>query len=192
MRQHDRPYRIEFVAKPVCWTEVPESIRVLARQRRRWARGMVDVLRTHKTMIGNPRYGRIGMVVFPYFLVFEVLGPFVELVGFISVITGLAFGLVNISFAILFFLVAFGYGILLSLMSLVIEELSFRTHRRWRDLAVEVVSSVAENIGYRQLHDIWRIQGTIDGLRKKETVWGEMHRVGLGRPGPVAPDVDEG
>lgn len=191
MRRHDRPYRIEFVAKPVCWTEVPESMRVLARQRRRWARGMVDVLRTHKTMIGNPRYGRIGMVVFPYFLLFEVLGAFVELVGFISVIIGLAFGLVNTSFAVLFFLVAFGYGILLSLLSLVIEELSFRTHRRWRDLAIEVVASVAENIGYRQLHNIWRIQGTVDGLRKKEMVWGEMDRVGLGRPGSVVPDVNE-
>ena len=73
----------------------------------------------HRRMIANPRYGRIGMVVMPYYLVFESLGPMIELVGVASVIVGLAFGLLDVRFAVLLFAaVAIGYGLALSLTAL--------------------------------------------------------------------------
>jgi cellulose synthase/poly-beta-1,6-N-acetylglucosamine synthase-like glycosyltransferase len=40
MRQQRRDYRIAFVPEPVCWTEVPHTTAVLARQRRRWSQGL--------------------------------------------------------------------------------------------------------------------------------------------------------
>lgn len=179
LRDEGRDYRIVFVADPVCWTEVPEEVRVLARQRTRWARGLADLLRSHRTMIGSPRYGRVGVVVMPYYLVFESLGPVVELVGVVSVIVGLVFGLVNVPFAILFFLVAFGYGIFLTWAALAIEELTFRRYARKRDLLVGLAAGVAENIGYRQVHAWWRLRGLVQGIRGKELAWGEMQRKGF-------------
>jgi cellulose synthase/poly-beta-1,6-N-acetylglucosamine synthase-like glycosyltransferase len=35
-RRARRPYRIVYLPDPVCWTEAPESLRILRRQRRRW------------------------------------------------------------------------------------------------------------------------------------------------------------
>src|SRR6185437_15998418 len=75
------PYRIEFVADPVCWTEVPEDLGSLSRQRRRWHRGLGQTLWRHRRAVGNPRYGAFGLLALPYFVLFEFLGPVVETLG---------------------------------------------------------------------------------------------------------------
>lgn len=193
LRQRRR-YSMAFVSEPVCWTEVPETREVLGRQRGRWSQGLFQVLWTYRGMIFNPRYGRIGLVVLPYFLLFELLGPVVELLGLLSVTVGLALGLINVPFAVLFFLVAFGYGILLSWISIAIEEFSYHRYPQWRDLAWAVAAAVVENVGYRQLHDWWRIKGIWHGARRRQPVWGVMHRVGFtpertpeAKPEPVTP-----
>jgi cellulose synthase/poly-beta-1,6-N-acetylglucosamine synthase-like glycosyltransferase len=174
-----RSYRIVFVAEPVCWTEVPSTVTELGRQRRRWSLGLAQVLRTHRKMIGNPRYGRIGLVVLPYYLIFELLSPVVELLGVFVVALSFAFGLLNVHFAVLFALVAFGWGILLSVASLALEEFSYHRYRRWRDLAIAIAAAILENIGYRQLHAVWRLRGLADSLSDKEGAWGTMTRTGF-------------
>ena len=130
-------------------------------------------------MIGNPRYGRIGMLVLPYYLAFELLGPAVELVGIITVVFGVTLGTLDISFALLFATVAVLYGILLSIAALTIEELTFHRYHRWRDIAVGIGASVLENVGYRQLHAYWRMRGLIASLRGRPAAWGDMERTGF-------------
>lgn len=191
-----RDYRIMFVSEPVCWTEVPTTFKVLARQRRRWSRGLAEVLWRHKTMMFNPKYGRIGLFVMPYYLWFELLGPVVELLGFLTLIACLAtwavgtivgfdFWLINPQFAALFALVALAYGFLLSATALTVEEFSFHRMGSWKDLGVAFLSSVLENLGFRQLHAWWRLRGLIWWIRKGEYVWGHMPRTGFTRaPAP--------
>ncbi|MGD8289614.1 MAG: glycosyltransferase family 2 protein, partial [Gemmatimonadota bacterium] len=43
-REQGRPYRVAFVPDPVAWTECPETLKVLGRQRDRWQRGLVESL----------------------------------------------------------------------------------------------------------------------------------------------------
>lgn len=100
-------HRIHFVPDPVAWTEVPTSLRVLGRQRDRWHRGLADVLWRHRRVIGNPRYGVLGLVTFPYFVI-ELVGPAIELVGVIGVVVALLTDTVSASFVALFFLVGYG------------------------------------------------------------------------------------
>jgi cellulose synthase/poly-beta-1,6-N-acetylglucosamine synthase-like glycosyltransferase len=187
LREQRRPYRIVFVSEPVCWTEVPETLGVLGRQRRRWSRGLVDVLSTHHRMIANPRYGRIGVVVLPYYLLFECLGPIVELVGLATAVVGLATGVLDATFAALFLTVAVGYGILLSFAALLVEELSYHRYHRWRDLGVAAGAALAENIGYRQLHAWWRLQGLWQAWRRHQLEWGVMTRTGFATEEPRTP-----
>src|SRR5262249_14922114 len=142
LRDQHRPYRIEFVSEPGCWTEVPETAAVLARQRRRWARGLADVVWGHRGVVAQPPYRRVGLLVIPYYLVFELLGPVIELVGVFAAVLGLVFGLLAPAFAALFFAVALGYGILLSITALLVEELTYHRYDRWRDLGVAVAASI--------------------------------------------------
>ncbi len=175
------PRRIEFIPDPVAWTEVPESLRVLGRQRDRWHRGLADVLRRHKRMFLNRRYGSTGLFVYPYFVVVELLAPVVEALGLLGLAAGLLLGAVDLSFAILFFLVAYGLGIVLATFTLALEELSFHRYGRLRDRALLVVWAVLESLGYRQLTVVWRLRGIWKFLRKR-TDWGVMTRRGFSTP----------
>jgi len=179
LREARRDYRVVFVAEPVSWTEVPSSRSVLARQRRRWHRGLAQVLWRHRVMMMNPRYGRIGLVALPYYLVFELLAPVLELIGVFIVPVGLLLRAVNVDYALLFLTVALGYAILVSVAALAVEEFSFHRYSRWRDLGIAVVAAVLENVGYRQLTCWWRIQGLWSQLTRRSAVWGVMTRTGF-------------
>src|SRR5207237_745163 len=125
---------IPFIPDPVAWTEVPESLRVLARQRERWQRGLVAAMWQYRGMLFNPRYGRVGLIAVPFYAFGEMLAPLVEVFGYGITVAGLALGVVNVPFALLFVLVAWGCGMLLSLWAVVLEEVSFRRYRRVGDL----------------------------------------------------------
>jgi cellulose synthase/poly-beta-1,6-N-acetylglucosamine synthase-like glycosyltransferase len=181
LRESGRDYRIEFVPDPVCWTEAPESLRMLSRQRRRWHRGLGETLWRHRSLIGNPRYRALGLGALPYFLVFEFLGPAVELIGPPLVLVWFALGVLSTTFLVAFLVVAFLLGLLISVAALALEEFSFRRHPRNREILRLLWLAVAENLGYRQLLAFWRFVAFVDLARRKQG-WGEMQRRGLARP----------
>jgi cellulose synthase/poly-beta-1,6-N-acetylglucosamine synthase-like glycosyltransferase len=177
-RDRRRPYRVVFQPDPVVWTEAPESPRTLARQRNRWQRGTLEVLRQHWVMMGNPRYGRVGLIALPYYALFEALGPVIEVTALAMTILGLAFGLIDWELAKLLFLAAILYGSLVSIASVLLEELSFRRYLRLADVLRLLAAALLENFGYRQLTTWWRLRGTFDYWRGR-TGWGTMARKGL-------------
>ena len=178
-RDHNRPSRIVFQPDPVCWTEVPESLRILRNQRNRWQRGTLQVLSYHRHMFGRPRYGAVGLLAMPYYLIFEALGPLIELSGYLVTILAVAFGLLDWRFAELLFIAAVLYGTLISLASVLLEEVSFRRYARVQDLLLLVFFGAIENFGYRQLITWWRVRGIVDFFRNKQG-WGTMTRKGFG------------
>jgi cellulose synthase/poly-beta-1,6-N-acetylglucosamine synthase-like glycosyltransferase len=178
-RARGLPYRIEFVADPVCWTEVPEDIRSLSRQRRRWHRGLGQTLWQHRRAVGNPRYGAFGLLALPYFVLFEFLGPVIETFGAALTVVAFAVGDLSTRSFVAFLLLAFLVGIVLSIAALALEEFNFRRHQRTRDVVSMVFYSVFENFGYRQLNDLWRVLALIDLVRRKQG-WGAQRRRGIG------------
>jgi cellulose synthase/poly-beta-1,6-N-acetylglucosamine synthase-like glycosyltransferase len=179
MRKKRRDYRVVFVAEPVSWSEAPSTTRVLGSQRRRWHRGISEILWKHRVMLCNPRYGRIGLVAMPYYVLFEFLAPVIELAGVVMVPLGFLVGAVNVEFALRFLLVAYGYAMVVNLIALAVEEFTFARYPRWKDLAYATVASALENVGYRQLTALWRVMGAWAAIRKSRQVWGVMTRTGF-------------
>ena len=175
---HRLHYRLRFVPDPVCWTEVPESLRVLRRQRSRWHRGLLDTLLRHRQMIGRPRYGAVGLLSMPAFLVFELLGPVVELLGYVVVPIAYLVGMLNTPYMVAFLAVAFLLSMLLSIFAVLLDDIAFRRHARARDLALLILVSVVENLGYRQITVWWRVQAFWQYWRG-DSGWGQMERRGL-------------
>ena len=177
--RNNNDYRIRFLPEPICWTEVPEDFRSLKNQRNRWHRGLADSLWRHKYMLFNPRYGHIGMLVLPFFLFFELLGPVIQIgsyayLGFLIVVPGLF----NTPFVILFLAASIIYGMIVSLVSVLAEEIAFKTYSSYRDIVVLTFYSFLENLGYRQIHGIWQISGLIDFFKGRKG-WGDMIRKGF-------------
>lgn len=172
------PGKIAFVPDPVAWTEVPESLKVLGRQRDRWHRGLADVLWRHRRMLLNPRYGVTGLVVFPYYTFIELLSPVIEAIGLISLAVGLIFHIVDWNFAVLFYLTAYGLGTALTAFTLILEDLSFHRYETFRDRALLFWWALVENLGYRQMTVYWRLRGLWKFMRGKKD-WGVMERKGF-------------
>lgn len=173
--------RIAFIPDPVAWTEAPETLTVLGRQRDRWHRGLADVLWRHRAVTLNPRYGAMGMVVYPYFVMVELLAPVVEALGLLGLLVGIAIGAINMKFALLFFLVAYGLGAAFTLLTLALDEVAFHRYNTLRDRLLLVWWATLENLGYRQLTVLWRLRGLWKYLRGR-TDWGAMERRGFKKP----------
>jgi cellulose synthase/poly-beta-1,6-N-acetylglucosamine synthase-like glycosyltransferase len=172
-RERGDRYRIAFVPEPTCWTEAPEDFKTLSTQRRRWQRGLGQTLWRHRRMMANPRYGTVGLVALPCFLVFEF-------------IVAVAIGALTVSFLAAFTGVSILIWILLSFSAVLLEEYAVRRYARGFDIVRLVYYSVFESIGYRQLNCYWRCKAFVDLARKKQG-WGTMPRRGLERPTEAPP-----
>lgn len=179
-RETRRPYRVTFVPDPVAWTECPERISQLARQRDRWQRGLVDSLFRHFRMLLNPRYGAPGMTAFPYYFFLEALGPVVELAGYGVFAASVIAGRASVSYVAAFALLAFGFGMALSVAAVALEEQSFHRFRRTRDYLHLFAIAFLENFGYRQMVTYWRLHGLFTALLRVKG-WGGMKRIGFSR-----------
>jgi len=179
LRRNRRPHRVVFVPQTVCWTEVPESWQVLGRQRKRWSHGLGQLLWKHRRMIGNPRYGPIGLLALPFFLLFELLGPVVELVGVAAVLSSLALGLVPPAVAGAVLALAIALGVLLSATAIAVEELTYHRYGRGRDLLALMGTAVVEHLWFRWAHSWYRLCGLVAALTRRTPVWTAMPRVGF-------------
>ncbi len=170
-----RPWRVIFLPDPVCWTQVPSDYRSLMRQRDRWQRGLIESILLHFRMFMNPQYGSIGMFGMPFYFFFEALGPVVELIGYIAMPLLWSLGLLDFSSAVMFFVLAVLYNLMLSLLALVVEDLLFQRYERATDLLLMMSAACFEFLGYRQILTFRRAAAFATVLFRRGQ-WGHVTR----------------
>ncbi|HKK22563.1 MAG TPA: glycosyltransferase [Pseudohaliea sp.] len=176
MKAKRRPYRITFIPDPVCWTDAPETLKDLRSQRVRWQHGLGQCLFMNRSLIFNPRGGAVSWLAIPFYLIFELFGPIIEVAGYVFIIVCAWMGWLSWPEAAIFLALAIGLGILLSTSAIMLEELSFHMYPRTRDLMVLYLVAVIENLGYRQLTAFWRLQGLIRWWRGGQHKWETITR----------------
>ncbi|WP_424768513.1 glycosyltransferase [Paenibacillus sp. sgz302251] len=178
LKEHKEDKRIEYIPDSVCWTEAPESLKVLRRQRSRWHRGLFESLSLHKRMLLNPKYGSIGIVSMPYFFFVELLAPVIELLGYFVVVFGTLFDMIHITVTLLLFTLMLFIGSFLSMSAVLLEEWSLRRYPKVRDMFYLFIYALSESFWYRPMTVFWRIEGLVQ-VARKQTAWGEMTRKGI-------------
>ncbi|MBO1031109.1 glycosyltransferase family 2 protein [Tessaracoccus sp. SD287] len=178
-RRSKRDYRMVYVSEPVSWTEVPDTGKVLRKQRARWHRGLWEVLWKYRGMLLNPRYGRIGMIGLPYYWLFELCAPLFEVFGLVVLVAAMATGAVNPVLLLSMLGISLGIGVLVSVAAILLEELSFHRTPTWRSVWLLIVCAFVENFGYRQFTAVWRLEGWWKALRRTKQEWGVMSRTGF-------------
>lgn len=179
------PCRITFFPDPICWTQAPQTLSQLARQRDRWQRGLGEMLVKHRRMLLRPRYGRVGMIALPYYWFFELLEPVITIIGFILVTIGVLIGAVDPFVYALLIILSTAYGLLLSLGVILMEERAFRRYPNWQDLGRMSFAVIVENFGYRQWQALVRFRALFR-IGRERHVWGEMTRVEFTAPDTAA------
>lgn len=178
LRKKKKAYRMVFLPDPVSWTEVPEDFKSLKNQRMRWQRGLCESLFGNLSLMFSRNGGVAGWLAFPFMLIFECLGPMIEVTGYILMAIFYWLDFISWPVFLIFIFAAIGMGLLLSLSSLLLEEMSFHVYDRPRQILGLLFAAVLENFGFRQLNSVWRLMGLIYWLFGKKHSWGEMKRKG--------------
>ena len=188
-RARGKPIRIAFDPNPLGWTQAPEDWRSLRSQRYRWRRGLLQVLWRHRQMIGQPRFGIVGLGVIPYILVFEGLGPLLEIAGY-GVTAGAALlGLLNWQMFVVMLAVSVLFGAAVTLLALVMSDIATQRYMGGRDLVLLVAVVLLESCGYRQMNAWWGCVGTVQAADQSGRVGRDQAsriRGALGCPGRCA------
>ena len=174
-RARHRPVRIAFVPVPVCWTQAPEDLGSLRAQRCRWRRGLMQSFWRHWRVIGNPRYGTVGMVAMPFMALFEGVGPLLEVAGYVLTTLAAFLGILSWSHYRALLAVSILLGGAVTLLAVFLSDVTARQYLRGRDLALLCCAALLENAGYRQLNSWWGCVGTIQAMTGSGG-WGPMKR----------------
>jgi cellulose synthase/poly-beta-1,6-N-acetylglucosamine synthase-like glycosyltransferase len=177
MSEHDSKYEVTYIPDPLCWTEVPSDLKSMRKQRTRWTRGLVESLWTHRKMLFNRHYGRLGLLGYPYWLLFEWASPLIAFSGMIYTIYLAITGSLNLPFFLLLFLFVYTFAISLTTWAILFEEITFHKYRRKRDVLRLIGTAMLEPFFY-PVHTYFAVRGNLEAMRGKKS-WGKAERSGF-------------
>lgn len=181
MRDFNKDYKIVHIPFTCCWTEGPPTLKIFNRQRTRWARGLLQFFIVHRKFLFNRKYGRMGMISFPFVLIFEFLAPIIEAIGLISILLLAITG--NINWDTFFLMLGYAYifGLCLSLCAIFFDLKTKIIYHDYRDYFKMALIILIEPIVYHPLIVFFSLKGYINFLTSKKFEWGQMTRQGFDR-----------
>lgn len=176
--EQDRDYRVVQIPHTCCWTEGPANLKVLRRQRVRWGRGMIQHVFKHHYMICRPRYRRLGLITFPYVLLYEFLAPIIEICGLGTLIYLIFTNGVNWHTFWIMFAAIYLFSLMLSGFVVFYDYLAGGSYTRNTSYFRLVMAAILEPVFYHPFIVFFTIRGYINFLLGTRAVWGEMTRTG--------------
>ncbi|GAB2760541.1 glycosyltransferase family 2 protein [Salinimicrobium soli] len=181
MIERKEPYSVQYIPDPLCWTEAPETYKILRKQRSRWMRGTIETLFTHRKMLLNPKYKTLGLLSYPYWLFFEYYAPIVEVSGLLITILLVVLGILSWKFFFLFLLFVYAFAVMFSMMALYTEESTYRRYKTLSDHWKLVMAALLEPIIFHPFTVYAAIIGNWEKIRGNKG-WGDMTRTGFNKP----------
>lgn len=174
-REHNIPYRIRYATDAICWTQAPEGLKDLCKQRRRWHIGLFQSMQKHRVMLLNPRFGLVGTLSYLYFLIYELLSPYIEVFGILTMVLAYLVDLLNLPFMLLFFLIYVVYSAILSLTAFFARIHTIDLKLTFWDV-VKAVGLCAAEVSCLRLILTWVRATALFGYHKKRQSWGSIQR----------------
>ncbi|MFV8361195.1 glycosyltransferase family 2 protein [Flavobacterium sp. LS1P3] len=179
MHKKKEKFLIIYIPESLCWTEVPSSMTIFLRQRVRWARGLVQTLYLHKDVFLNPKYGKTGLLIFPYYLLYEFAVPILEILGLIVLIIDLLFFNMNFEFLLIGSAFVYLFYISITLISVFLDQLIYKHYTGIKEVLILIVMIFIEPFVFHPLNVYASLKGYWHFLRQKEQKWGVMVRKGF-------------
>lgn len=169
------PYQIKYATDAICWSQVPEKLKDLKKQRKRWHLGLFQTMWKHKVMLANPKFGLVGFVSYIYFLLYELLSPFIEVFGVTTIIIAFLFDLLNLPFMILFMLIYAAYSSILTLTAFFSRIQTIDLTIKASDCIKAILLCFFEVTFLRFIMAFVRLTAFF-GYKKKKLDWGRIER----------------
>lgn len=181
MHERDLPYTVEYIPDPLCWTEVPEDLKILVNQRDRWSRGNLETLFRHKDMFFNPKFGRLGMLSYPYWFFYEWLAPILEFLGFFSILLFAYIGILNWSFFLAITVMVYAFAIMFSFYAVLWDVWSYNQYTRTKDILILLFCALIEPFTFHPIVVWSAVRGNYKKLFKINSGWGSQVRKGFAK-----------
>ena len=168
-------YAIRYATDAICWTQAPERLQDLCKQRKRWHLGLFQSMYKHRTMFSNHRFGAVSLVSYLYFLIYELLSPFIEIFGVFTMVLAWWLDLINVPFMVLFFLIYAVFGAILTLTA-------FFSRIYTADLTVSFHDGIRAaclclfELVFLRFILAWVRCTAFIGYRRKKLSWGRIER----------------
>lgn len=150
MRKHRYPHNLNHSPNAFCWTEVPATMKSYWKQRDHWHRGMWRSALRHIGMFLNPRYGIVGLLTFPCYVLFDILGPVVEFTSLILFVIAYCLGAISWPVIIWFFILAWGFITYITVAMVFLNLISFNKYHHKGDIFRAMWLVFAEMLWFRQ------------------------------------------
>ncbi len=178
-------WRVAYDQSAIAWTEAPQSLRQLARQRFRWAFGTIQCVWKHKRIIATGKPRGLALIGLPQTIIFQLLfalvSPIIDLalvVNIFSTVTSIhEHGYTAVKGDL--HRVAL-FWILFAAIDLTAGLIAFALERReqWRLM----VWLIPQRFGYRQVMYYVVIKAVIQALRGPRVGWSSIQRTGKVAP----------
>lgn len=178
MLETKQEYAIRYIPQSLCWTEGPDTLKILKRQRMRWGRGLYQIFSTYYKLLFNPKYKTLGLMVLPYNFLFEFCAPFIELLGVFCYIYLIVSHLINWPFALVLLLFVYSFSILITLLAILWDQLVIRRYRLKEVLKLCLFVFI-EPIIYHPFVMVFALMGYANQFFKTKSHWGHMERKGF-------------
>ncbi len=174
-RENNMPYRIRYATDAICWTQAPETLRDLCKQRRRWHIGLFQSMMHHRRIFLNPKYGLVGLISYLYFLIYELLSPYIEVFGILTIGLAFAVDLINVPFMLLFFAIYVVYSAILSLTAFFARIYTVDLKLSFSDVFKAIGLCAIEVSCLRLVLALVRATALV-GYRHRKHTWGKIER----------------
>ena len=161
---HKYRQRIVYVPDAIAWTEAPESVGTLARQRSRWAYGTLQCLWKHRDMLFNWNYRALGWFSLPSIWFFQIILVAVTPMVDLFLLASLPFGAWR---AVMPFVITFlSMDVILATLACLLEREPIL--RAWRILPMRLI--------YRPMlsYCIWK--AILRAIKGAWVSWGKLER----------------
>ncbi len=182
MSNKGEKYKVIYISDPLCWTEAPSSLKELGSQRNRWTRGTIDTIFRHWYIFFNRKYGFMGMVSHPYWVLFEWLAPIIEVFGIMFFIFIALLGESNWPLFLVMLSFVYFFAITMSTYAILFDQIAYHRYKDKRMVIKLILTSWVEPVLYHPLTVYWAIRGNIDHFIKRKKTWGKMTREGFSKP----------
>ena len=172
---NDVPYLIRYATDAICWSQVPERLGDLCKQRRRWHIGLFQSMWKHRVMLANPKFGLVSFISFFYFLIYELLSPFIEIFGVLTMLLAFVVDLINVPFMLLFFAIYALFGSIMSMTAFFARTQTIDLKVKFKDVLRALLLCTIEITALRFVM-AWVRATAFIGYRKKKLHWGKIER----------------
>ena len=174
-REHGIPYKIRYAQDAVCWTQAPEALSDLCKQRRRWHIGLYQSMMAHRKILANPKYGMVGFLSYVYFLVYELFSPYIEVFGTLTVILAFCLDFLNLPYMLAYMGIYIGFSAVLSLTAFFARIYTADLKLTFGD-ALKAIGLCALEISCLRFVLAWVRATSLFGYQKKKNHWGHIER----------------